>query len=45
MWEHRGVGFDPYKRIKRNRTTRRSDLIFVLTFATIIAALIVWAVL
>jgi hypothetical protein len=39
------VGFDPYKRIKRNRTTRRADLAFVLFFAAVIAALLVWAML
>ena len=39
------MGFDPYKRIKRNRTTRRSDLAFVLIFGAVIVALLVWAVL
>jgi hypothetical protein len=39
------VGFNPYSRIRRNRMTRRGDLIFVLSFMAVITALIVWAML
>jgi hypothetical protein len=37
------VGFDPYRRVRRARTTRRSDLIFVIFFALVITAALVWA--
>lgn len=37
------VGFDPYRRIRRARTTRRGDLIFLLTFSLVIVGLLVWA--
>jgi hypothetical protein len=37
------VGFDPYRRVRRARTTRRGDLTFVIVFAVVIAAAIVWA--
>jgi hypothetical protein len=39
------VGFDPYRRIRRARTTKRGDVVFVLVFAVIITAALVWAVL
>jgi hypothetical protein len=38
------VGFDPHRRIRRARMTRRGDLIFVGSFVVLITALIVWAV-
>jgi len=39
------VGFDPYRRVRRRRTTRRGDLVFVLGFAVLIAAVLLWALL
>jgi hypothetical protein len=38
------VGFDPYKRIRRARMTRRGDLVFLATFLVVMIALIVWAI-
>jgi hypothetical protein len=37
------VGFDPYRRIRRARTTRRGDLVFLLSFTLVVVALLVWA--
>jgi hypothetical protein len=37
------VGFDPYRRVRRRRMTRRGDLIFVIGFAILIIAVLVWA--
>jgi hypothetical protein len=37
------MGFDPYRRIRRARMTRRGDLTFLVGFALLIAALLVWA--
>jgi ribosomal protein S6E (S10) len=39
------VGFDPSRRIRRRRMTRRGDIIFVVGFAVLIAAVLLWAVL
>jgi len=37
------MGFDPYRRIRRRRRTRRGDVLF-LTFAVIlVAAALTWA--
>lgn len=40
-----GVGFDPYRRIRRARLTKRGDILFLVTFLVVIAALLVWAML
>jgi hypothetical protein len=37
------VGFDPYRRIRRRRTTRRGDIAFVLLFAVLFGAVLTWA--
>jgi hypothetical protein len=37
------VGFDPYRRIRRARTTRRGDLLFLGVFLALVVGLIVWA--
>jgi hypothetical protein len=37
------VGFDPYRRIRRARMTRRGDLIFLGAFLALTVGLIVWA--
>jgi hypothetical protein len=39
------VGFDPYKRIRRARTTKRGDIMFLTGFLLLIAATLVWAAL
>jgi hypothetical protein len=39
------MGFDPTRRIRRNRTTRRGDLTFLIAFGLLFVALIVWAML
>jgi hypothetical protein len=39
------VGFDPYRRIRRARMTRRGDVIFFTTFLVVTVALLAWAVL
>jgi hypothetical protein len=39
------VGFDPYKRIRRARTTRRGDIMFLAGFIVLITAALVWAAL
>lgn len=40
-----GVGFDPYRRLRRARMSRRGDAIFLATFLVVIVALLAWAVL
>jgi hypothetical protein len=37
------MGFDPYRRIKRRRTTRRGDIAFVVLFVLLFAAALTWA--
>lgn len=37
------MGFNPYKRIRRNRTTRWGDILYVGAFLVILAALVAWA--
>ena len=39
------MGFNPYARIRRNRMTKRGDVVFVVSFLLIIVALFVWAML
>lgn len=39
------VGFNPYNRIRRNRTTRWGDVLYVGAFLVVLAALVVWATL
>jgi hypothetical protein len=39
------VGFDPSRRIRRRRMTRRGDVIFVVGFTALIAAVLLWAIL
>jgi hypothetical protein len=39
----RCVGFDPYRRVRRARMTRRGDLMFLVGFAVVIAAALLWA--
>lgn len=39
------VGFNPYNRIRRNRTTRWGDVLYVGVFLAILVALVVWATL
>jgi hypothetical protein len=37
------VGFDPTRRVRRARLTRRSDLVFFLAFLAVFIAIAVWA--
>jgi hypothetical protein len=37
------MGFDPYRRIRRRRTTRRGDLLFLVGFLVVFAAALTWA--
>jgi len=37
------MGFDPYRRIRRRRTTRRGDIIFFVGFLVLTAAVLTWA--
>jgi hypothetical protein len=37
------VGFDPYRRIRRARMTRRGDVLFLVGSVAVIVALLVWA--
>lgn len=37
------MGFNPYNRIRRNRTTRWGDVLYVTSFVLIVAALVAWA--
>jgi hypothetical protein len=37
------VGFDPYRRIRRARMTRRGDILFLAGFLFLIAALVAWS--
>ena len=39
------VGFDPYRRLRRARMTRRGDVAFLLTFVLLTVGLLVWAAL
>jgi hypothetical protein len=39
------VGFDPYRRIRRARMTKRGDIVFVATFFLLTCAALVWAML
>jgi len=37
------VGFDPYRRVRRRRRTKRSELIFLVGFLVLIVAVLLWA--
>jgi hypothetical protein len=37
------VGFDPYRRLRRSRMTKRGDLLFLGGFLFLTVALLVWA--
>lgn len=39
------VGFNPYNRIRRNRTTRWGDVLYIGGFLAVLVALVVWATL
>jgi hypothetical protein len=36
------MGFDPYRRIRRARMTRRGDILFLAGFLVVVAGLMVW---
>jgi hypothetical protein len=38
------VGFDPYRRVRRARLTRRSELVFLVVFLALFVAVVVWAI-
>jgi hypothetical protein len=37
------VGFNPYAKIRRNRMTRRGDILFLATFFGLTIAALVWS--
>jgi hypothetical protein len=37
------MGFDPYRRIRRRRTTRRGDVLFLVAFLVLFGAALTWA--
>jgi hypothetical protein len=37
------MGFDPYRRIRRRRTTRWGDIAFFVGFMVVLAAALTWA--
>jgi hypothetical protein len=37
------MGFNPYQTIRRARMTRRGDIIYLVSFLVVLAALIAWA--
>lgn len=38
------MGFDPYRRVRRARMTRRGDLVFLIGFLALLAGLVLWAI-
>jgi hypothetical protein len=37
------MGFDPYRRIRRRRRTRRGDILFLVGFLVLFGAALTWA--
>ena len=37
------MGFDPYRRTRRRRMTRRGDILFLVAFVVLFGAALTWA--